>query len=60
MNGGSVLIHDRIVSCRGNITGYKNIMLKEEQGTKNWNGFNESLKRNQVELEELESKWLKS
>ena len=58
MNGGSVLIHDRIVACRGNITGDKSRMQKEEQGTTNWNRLNEDLKRNQAELQELESTWL--
>ena len=58
MKGGSVDIHDRIVACRDNITGYKSRMQKEEEGTKSWNGLNENLKRNQAELQDLESKWL--
>ena len=33
MMGGSKEIHDEIVSCRGNITGYKNLMQKLEEGT---------------------------
>ena len=58
MAGGSVEIHDEIVSHRGSITGYKNLMRKLEQGTERWTELNESLERDQAKLQRLESKWL--
>ena len=60
MNGGSVKIHEAIVVCRGKITGYKNQMKKLKEGTESWNNFDRLLKQDQAELEELESKWLKT
>ena len=58
MAGGSKEIHDEIVSYRGYITQYKNLMRKLEQGTERWNELNEYLERDQAKLQRLESKWL--
>ena len=58
MMGGSKEIHDDIVIYRGNITGYKNLMQKLEEGTESWNELNERLEWSQAKLQKLESKWL--